>query len=54
MSGRHVSVELCVLLGVCVDGNLAKVRASICDDQLALLIYLCVGENGYKETVWVD
>jgi hypothetical protein len=35
---------------VCVDGNSAKVRASIYDDQLAVLVYLCVGENGYKET----
>lgn len=53
MSGRHVSMELCVLLvclGVCVDANLAKVTASIHDDQLALFIYLCVGEIDYKET----
>lgn len=49
---EDIFVELCVLLvclGFCVDGNLAKVRASIYDDQLALLMYLCVDENGYKE-----
>lgn len=41
-------MSLC--LGFCVDVNLAKVRASIYDNQLALLMYLCVDENNYKET----